>query len=314
MMMTNATKTLAAIFSVLVLLTLINLAFSGRSKSAAFDTNIVAFDSTKVDRILIQQHDKNPVELVKRGEEWKVVHDSTNNEYPASESAVQQAISEALGLQVKSLVTRSPEKFSRFQVDSTGTLVEFFRGSNLLDGLMVGKFNFVSRSEFNTYVKGDDTDEVFAVEGFVGSSFNKDLDAWREKQVWDYAPKEITQVSFTYPADSSYSITRVGDDAWVSAEDTLKTSSVNSLLSNLGRVNASGFSYDYEPGDLGTARFQVRFTLDNGSQKAIRIFDKPDDGARLLVEASEYPYVFEMTRSSVESNILRPRSKLLRDS
>lgn len=306
--MTKATQTLAIIFAALLLISAGNYFFSGKSQSKAFSSKIVEFDSTSVNKLIIYRPDKDAIEVSKQDGTWKVK--SGENMYDADPTAVTQAMNSALDLKIKSLATRKQEKFTRFQVDdSSGTKVNFQNGDKVLSSLIVGKFNFVSQTEFNTYVRATDSDEVFAVEGFVGSSYNKDIDAWRNKKVWSFKDSEVSEVAVTMPADSSFTLTRVGANDWMSGVDTLKGGVSAQILRNVARLNAVGFIENKDVTSFGEAPYSVKVTLDNGSTKSVRLYPNPDDKSKFIATAADFPYVFTLNKSTWKSSVFKDRTK-----
>lgn len=308
--MTNATKTLSAIFVIVLLLNLGNLAFSGGSISAALASKVIEFDKSAVNQIIVKQPDKPQIVLEKTGDRWEVLGEN-DHRFEADSQAVKQALEQGQNLKIKSLATRNEDKFSRFQVDSTGTRVEFFKDAKKLAGLIVGKFNFVSQREFNTYLRSTDKNEVFAVEGFVSAAFNKDMDGWRNKRVWDFERDAIQQIDFIYPADSSFTITRIESGAWMSESDTLKKTAVNSTLTNLSTLRAQGFDVEKDLNTFGQATFTITVHLDSGQKRNLMIRGQDEDGAHFLAKADDFEYVFTLGRENTQRNVLISRSALV---
>ena len=306
--MTKATQTLAIIFAALLLISAGNYLFSGKSQSKAFSSKIVEFDSASVDKLVIYRPDKDAIEVSNQNGTWKVK--AGDAMYDADPTAVKQALNTALDLKIKSLATRNQEKFTRFQVDdSSGTKVNFQKGDKVLSSLIVGKFNFVSQTEFNTYVRSADSDEVFAVEGFVGSSYNKDMDSWRNKSVWNFKDSEVSEIAVTMPADSSFTITRVGANEWMSGMDTLKSNISSQILRNVARLNAAGFVENRDVTSFGEAPYSVKVSLDNGTTTSVRLYPNPDDKSNLLATATDFPYVFTLNKSTWKNSVFKDRTK-----
>jgi hypothetical protein len=309
--MNNATRTLLLIFLVLSGLTALHMAFGGRRTSEAFSTSVVSIDSAKITRVVVERPGKPSLELKRTGDTWSV-SENNGNSYPADRTAISNAIGEIQNMKVKALVTRDTAKFSRFQVDSTGTTVRFFARDKQKDAIVLGKFNFVNRSEFNTYVRNASKNEVFAAEGFLSSTFGRELDNWRDKHVWKLDEKQIRQVELQFPGDSSWAAFRADGNKWLSVNDTLDSYKIDNLVRQVAAVLVSQFDENVTPENAGEQPFTVKVTLDNGTSRTLKLGQHPEDGAYYRGTALDYPYVFRLSRSSWETGVLRSRKHFLK--
>jgi hypothetical protein len=310
--MNNATKTLLIIFTALTAVTALHFAFGGKGSSAAFSSAVVSFDSTKVTRVVITPSGKPATELEKDGAVWKVAG-TNGNAYPADKATVMGALGELLGMKVKAIATRDTAKFSRFQVDTTGTLVELYTGDKRTDAVILGKFNFVNRQEFNTYVRNASKNEVFAVEGFLGSTFGRETDNWRDKNVWKLDEKAVRQVELSFPGDSSWAAFRADGDKWLSGTDSLDTYKTESLVRQAAAITVGQFDETVSPEQAAAGlSITVKVTLDNGTTRELKLGQHPDDGAYYRGVADGYPYVFKLSRSSWDTSVLKGRKAFLK--
>lgn len=307
--MTQATKTLGAIFAVLLVLTVIARWNSGPSASKALRTNIVSLDTAKVDRLEIQNRNVDPIVLEKQSGVWKVKA-SDNKFYEVEKGAVRDALTQLIGMKAKSVATRDAEKYARFQVDETGTTVKAFQGNKELGGAIIGKFNFVSQTEFNTYVKPLTDETVYTVEGFIASSFNREADAWRNKEVWSLSRAGMAEIAFNYP-DSAFTMTRVGSETWVSGMDTLRISEVTGIIGRLAALRADGFIPELNTQDLKDPLYSIQVKLDNGVERRLFLHKMEEHSGNFVARANEYPYVFKLGESSFKSSVLKSRKTLL---
>jgi len=316
--MTNATKTLAALFVGLTVLTGLTAWMEGPAASDAFQRSLVTVDTAAVQALAVRTPEAAlSVRLARTADAgWAVQRGADGPTYPADAEAVQRAL-DALGtLRARAVVTRQPEKHARFQVDSTGTIVTALddEGSALAE-LTIGRTSFTQRRQPNTYVRPSDAPAVYEVDGLLGTRFNKDVEAWREKRVWTLDRSRIAQVAFKYPADSAFSIERVttvGGSTWASRGDTLQTAAVGPLLDELARLDATGFVEDQTPDAFGDPLYTLRLGMENGAQRVLRLRPAEDDDNAYWTVASDYPYVFTVRASTWDQRVLNGRSALLR--
>lgn len=312
--MTNATKTLLIIFLSLLTITGLVKWVGNPSSSQAFRTQLVEVDTSRVNKLVVEMPtQEQTITLQKSGEGWRVTGSSTDENFPADAGSVERAIEQLNGINVKALATRNPEKYTRFKVDSTGTKVTLYEDDTPLASVVLGAPQIVSRREFNSYVRPLDDDAVYTVEGFLGSTFGRDVEGWRDKVVWDLEENKISRVDFLFPADSSYSIERAGENDWVSAGDTLQSGPVSRITSRLGTLRANGFVDSLSTDQFGSELYAIQVRLDNGVQKTLRIKPAGDDANEYQAVATDYPYLFTLNRSSFENSVLKSRNELLKE-
>lgn len=310
--MTNATRTLFIIFVSLIVLTAWVKWSAGPAASEAFRTTIADVDAEQVNSIRIEKPAAEQTLLLEEDPSgWTVTGGTSNDRFTADSSLIKRAIEDLTHLNVRAVATRDPQKFTRYKADSTGIKVSLFNGERLLTSIIVGAPQFVSQREFNNYVRPADEEVVYAVEGFLESTFNRDLSDWREKDVWDISRDNITRVDFLFPADSSYSIERAGEEHWISEGDTLNQTRVNSVLRQLSSLRADGFVDSLSTSAFGTELYAVQFQLDDGPGRTVRLKPDDQDDTRFIAVATDFPYVFTLNRSSWENSMLRAREELL---
>ncbi|MGM0587850.1 MAG: DUF4340 domain-containing protein [Bacteroidota bacterium] len=310
--MTNATKTLSIIFVVLAAVTGLYSWMGKSGSSEGLRAELVTVEPENVNRILIENEGRGyPITLQKEDEQWMVQSREGTTSYPANQQAVESALDELTALNIKALVTRDAQKHARYQVDSTGTDVKLFNGDSQLAHVILGKPQIISRSQFNTYMRLSDENDVYSVEGFLSASFNKDIPNWRDKQIWDLNAQDVQRVDFLFPADSSYSVERAGSDSWISGGDTLNTRSVDNMVSRLTDLRANGFIDDSTPEKFGQEIYAIQVQLSNGMQRTVRVQPDPENDNQYRAVANQYPYVFTVSKSSWDNTVLVGRQSLL---
>lgn len=309
--MTNATKSLAIIFVALAVITAAVEMSSGPAASQAFTSKLISVDTSQVNKIVINKPGSPSITLSKSKNTW-MVSTEKGKQYPASRNAVKRALLQLNGLKVSSVATRDPQKYTRYKVDSTGTKVTLFNDDNQLGSLIIGAPQIESRREFNNYVRRPSDKTVYAVQGFLGPSFSKKLNDWRNKTVWDVDRSDISQVHFLYPADSSFSIKRANANKWVSEGDTLSNTSLSPILRNLSTMRVDGFANALSVDDFGTEQYAIQLQLKSGEQHRLRIKSMPSDSTHYLGVAKGFPYVFKLNKSSWDRSVLKSRGDLLK--
>lgn len=310
--MTNATKTLATIFVIFAVITAAVKWSSGPEASQAFRSTLVSVDTSQVSKIVIQNPTAPNLTLTKQHNQW-TVKGGNGPQYPADSDRIKRAIRQLNGLEVTAVATRDPQNYTRYRVDSTGINVSLYQGSDLLTSVFVGAPQSGGQRSLNNYVRLAEEKAVYAVDGFLRSTFNRGLNDWRNKQVWDIPQSDVTNVDFLYTADSSFTMTKTSNDQWISSGDTLSSYPVSRILNRLASLNASGFADSLDKANFGTEKYALQLETSGGQSHRLRLKESAADSTVYLGVTPDFPYVFTVQKDSWNSTVLKPRSELLKN-
>ena len=228
---------LGLVFAVLLLVVVILLFFDSGKNERTFSEVLVDIDTTAVTKILIFSKANNylPIKIFKQNNGWLV---ELRNGKTASvpDQKISQALSELGSIIPKRLAARNKEKWGEFSVDSTGARVQIFEGENLSLDIVIGRFNYQQQLRtVSTYVRLHQDVDVYEVDGFLTITFNKDADAFRDGTVIKDDSNSWTQLQFDYPADSSFTLSKINNKWYVNniETDSAKTVKYLGSLSNL---------------------------------------------------------------------------------
>jgi hypothetical protein len=233
-------KTLGIIFGGLILIALAIYIFQGGKNERTFREVLVDIDTSAVTEILIypKSHKPNEVKLFKENNEWRVSLPS-NGSAKITNQRMSSLFSQLLAIQPKRLAARDESKWNELQVDSTGSRVKVFEGSDLTLDLVVGRFSFQQPRTMNTFVRLYNDKDVYEVDGFLDMTFNQGANTFRDGTIINSDYNNWKQVQFVYPADSSFQIVNIGR-AWLlngKSTDSLKTANYLNRLRNLSNTS-----------------------------------------------------------------------------
>jgi hypothetical protein len=233
-------KTLGIIFGGLILIALAIYIFQGGKNERTFREVLVDIDTSAVTEILIYPKSQKPneVKLFKENNEWRVSLPS-NGSAKVTNQRMSSLFSQLLAIQPKRLAARDESKWNELQVDSTGSRVKVFEGSDLTLDLVVGRFSFQQPRTMNTFVRLYNDKDVYEVDGFLDMTFNQGANAFRDGTIINSDYNNWKQVQFVYPADSSFQIVNIGR-AWLlngKSTDSLKTANYLNRLRNLSNTS-----------------------------------------------------------------------------
>jgi hypothetical protein len=233
-------KTLGIIFGGLILIAAAIYIFQGGESERTFREVLVDIDTTAVTEILIypKSHKPNEVKLYKENNEWRVTLPSGSSA-KVTDQRMTSLFSQLLAIQPKRLAARDESKWNELQVDSTGSRVKVFEGSDLTLDLVVGRFSFQQPRTMNTFVRLYNDKDVYEVDGFLDMTFNQGANIFRDGTVINSDYNKWKQIQFVYQADSSFQLVNTGS-AWLlngKPADSLKTVNYLNRLRNLSNTS-----------------------------------------------------------------------------
>jgi len=233
-------KTLALVFILLLVIFVVFFLFDGGSERT-FRSALVDIDSSAVTEILIHPASKsnNDVRIFKEGENWKVTL-ASGKTANADDRKINEIFFQLMSIKPERLAARGQDKWNEFQVDSTGTRVEVKEGSETTLDIILGRFAFQQPRTMNTYVRLANDTDVYEVPGFLSMTFNQGADSFRDATIIKDDYNNWQQLTFTYPADSSFQLINKGSQWMVNASpaDSVKTAN---YLRRIANFNGSGF-------------------------------------------------------------------------
>jgi hypothetical protein len=228
---------LGLVFVVLLLVVVILFFFDSGKNERTFREVLVDIDTSAVTQILIFSKANNyqPIKVFKQDDKW-LVELKNGKTASVTEQKISQTLSELSSIIPKRLAARNKEKWGEFQVDSTGTRVQIFEGDEPSLDIVIGRFNYQQQLQsVSSYVRLHNDVDVYEVDGFLAFTFNKDANAFRDGTMIKDDSNSWTQLQFDYPADSSFTLSKVIDKWYVNniETDSAKTAEYLRKLSNL---------------------------------------------------------------------------------
>lgn len=245
-------KILAIALLVLVAAWVLTRLFRTPTLDSNLRKELVSLDTAAVTeiRILPSNARESVIKLTRAGNKWTVEKDQKKFDADASSA---RNVLELMGkLQADRMVSRKKEKWESFNVGEKSTNVSFFKGTDQLANVHIGKsgFNQSTGGMYGggpyTYIRLSDEDEVYVVNSFLESTLNRPFSDWRDRSFLRIPKDLITKVAFTYPADSSFVIEKK-DSVWVSAGRSLDKAKVEMFLGQLSSKNLNAFAEGFAP-------------------------------------------------------------------
>lgn len=257
--------------------------FRASTRESNLRHELVNLDTAAVTEIKIYPNaEKNhEVKLIREGKNWSVQMDSRSA--AVEQGAAHAAMNYFIHLKPLQMISKKKTKWKEFNVGDTSTQVKFMKGSEVLADVRIGRigFNQQAGQQFNaggvfTYVRLSDEQEVYSVEGFLESSFNKSFNDWRDKAFLRVKKDMITRVEFQYPADSGFVVEKK-DKTWWVGEKVADSVKVKNFLSQLEYKNATTFADDFSP--AGSANLSIQINNASGTLATVEAWKRAEDWA-----------------------------------
>jgi hypothetical protein len=245
-------KWLAIVFVVLlalvVLVTLIDTK-STINQNRTFNSQLTDFDTVSVSSISIYPKSKNEqIQLIKVDKDWKIA--IGNKKYTADENAVKNMLYSLITLKATRVAAKDKKAWGEFEVtDSAATHVQLMTNKKIVADIYIGKFTYKQpenanpymqqRGTMTSYVRVAGKNEVYAVEGILGMSFNREANSFRNQTLIMAAKENLTKLNFSMPG-GSYNLIKQ-NNKWMVNGLLADSASVDSYLSSISRLNNSNF-------------------------------------------------------------------------
>lgn len=247
-------KSLLLILVLLLAVFLIARYFSTRNGENTFKTAIIPhIDTNRMNGMAIFQKPTKtgkplPFIFTLKDKKWYVSQGQVTG--PAQERAAQYMISQLEHISPDRLASNSEADWKDYNVtDSLGTRVVFLYDKDTALDVIVGRFSYIpQQKQAISYIRISGQKEVYAVDGFLSMNITEDFNAWRDKKIMpgdNYA--SWTKLTFTYPADSGFVITKDSNGLWAfSNGKTPDSLAAVNIINDISNQNYGSFIDNFD--------------------------------------------------------------------
>nr|NQU91239.1 DUF4340 domain-containing protein [Bacteroidota bacterium] len=293
-------KTLIIILIVLVAIYYIADMIGDKERS--FRSEVVSVDTANVTAINISiLKDNAEIKLVKTndGSGWEVV--AEGNKYNADNNVVKTILGQLTDLKPERVAATVEKKWAEYEVsDSTSVRVVLLDGKKELVDIYIGKFSYTQppqsaaqnqyqqqRGKMTSFVRVANEDEVYAVEGFLKMSYQKDVNSYRNKQLINVNKDDLSRLVFNYPDNANFTLSKSEEGKWLidgALADSAKTAG---YINKIFRLNSSNFVDPSTP-KMSDATHKLRLEGNNFTPIEIKAFPS-DTTVQFVVTSSINP-------------------------
>jgi len=233
-------KTLAIVLVVLIALFLLSKIFNKKT-DRSFVTEIIQIDTSAVNKVVFHPKaaEGQGYELNKTNGTWQVSNGSITA--TATQASINSLLSNVNNITANRIVAKSEDKWLDYEVNAEkGQRIEFKNGSNTLEDLVIGRFNFNQQTRSATsYIRRNNDSNVYAIDGFMSMSLNQDMNSFRNKELARLSKDEIIGLELT---EAGVTKSAEKENLWVRNDrSVIDSTKVAQYLQSLSSINGSAF-------------------------------------------------------------------------
>jgi hypothetical protein len=301
--------TLLIILVVLVALAALNKFYFSKRSDSTFNDTFVQIDSAKVTQFLVYPlaNGHKEIKITKQPKGWSLQIAQTKT--TASEPIVHNLLEVFSNLKSIALAANDKTGWKQYQVDdSTGSRIKILTSDNKTYDMIVGKFGFNPAARNGvSYIRRSGEDAVYAVNGFLSFAVNKSFNDWRDRTIVSGNKDNWTKLSFSYPGDSSFVLSKQ-NNTWTVNNAPADSVKVTQYLNNLTSVQSNNFADAYTPASAPL----YTLTIEGSSQSApVSVTVYPADSTqKFMIHSSLNPdaWFSDGNTRTVERIFVSPRS------
>ena len=282
-------KSLGILFGILLAIVVAFMIYDANHGERSFRKNLVSIDTSKVTQISLypKSVNHNEVKIFKSGNKWKVeLNKGQTADIP--ENKIRSLFSELLSIKPLGVAASGKENWKNYQVDTAGTRVKVYQGSDKVLNLIVGKFAFERPRTMLSYVRVNGDDNVYTTNGFLSYMFNHNANYYRNNYLVNSEYSNWTKLDFYYPSDSSFTLSKV-KDKWQIRGKSTDSSETASYLRTLSQKTNSNFIDN--PDESLLSRSEFTLTIERKSAAPI-IISAFENGSRIILNSSQNPSTY----------------------
>jgi len=157
--------------------------------------------------------------------------------------AVEKLLDAVTEMKIETIASKNPKNFDSVEVtEKNGIEISILDSSkNSMASLVIGKSG---PDLFSTYVRNLASNKVILTTGMLKNDFGRDLNEWRDKKVYDFKNKDITEYIVT---DNMTLHLKKENNLWQAVKPEnleLDQKKVKELTGSFADLDAASFSYD----------------------------------------------------------------------
>jgi hypothetical protein len=305
---------LFALLAVLLIAVVFILRIDARKQQGSFLRELVNVDRQKTTSIVVipKGMAENAITLERKEDRWMV--GSQGKTFQANRQIIDELFRVISPMVPEQLVSRNQENWAEYETnEESGTRVKLYEGSKLADDFIVGRFSIQQQMmqgqqqpKISTFVRLTGQDDVYAVDGFLGSVFPQSITQYRDQAVVNARAEDIEKISVQGDGNYNYELLREGAD-WVINGMPADSATMDLYIDVLGWISSNAFVEEEAEG--WTTIPSHKMVISRKTAQPIEITAYPADTIhRYFIITSQNPgAVFSGSRNDLFETIFHPQ-------
>ena len=280
-------KSLLIIFAILAIVVVIVLVYDQHKGERSFKNELFKVDSSAVTSVTIYSKGsgKDFVKLAKSGKEWEVLNQGKR--YPADSGSIKNMLQSLAHITAERVAGTEKSDWKTFEItDSLSTRVVVEEGKIVSADFRVGKISFSQdrsmqgyggqrNMQVKSHIRVPDDERIYVVDGFLSMLFTATPDHYRNRTLLKLDKSRLTKLTFTYPGDSSFVLSRNGSK-WVVDGLPADSAATEKYLNSI--VNAMG--NEFADQDIMIPDFRYTLKIEGNNMSQVEISGAVVEGAK----------------------------------
>jgi hypothetical protein len=210
-------------------------------KESTIDASNLQIDTTQVVQISFNPEMINRAELILKKESgtWHVIQGEKS--FPADIGSMERLLTDLSRLKINRMVGKDATSWSKFELEAQQvTKVSISSEKGLLISFYIGGFDFDQQTQQPlTYIRIEGDDRSYLVNGYLLAHFNRDITSYRNRLLMELVPEQVTNLAFSYPADSSFTLSN-NNGLWFVNHEPADSKASMDFVSSISYMQSPG--------------------------------------------------------------------------
>ena len=240
------------------------------------------------------------ISLEKNEEGWLI---SNTDGFAADPKLVATALDTVKNFTRENIASKNPEKQGLFEVTKGKGLEVKISGAdeNVLAQFYIGK---TGPDFFSTYLRKEGSEEVLLTDGYVKSTFDKSIENWRDKTIFNFPAETISQLTLKTTEDEIALKKEDNGDWQMTKPETCKVKKemVVNIGTTLASLKAMGFAEDdnLKKYQLDTPQIKITAILGDKEEKRLLIGKQQEERSQYYVKNQAKKTIFLVGKYQID--------------
>ncbi len=278
-------RLLLVVFGVLLVAVGVNQLVKSRKGDRTFRKDIIEMQANDIKKISIfpKNSGNRNVDIYLDDTIWMLKFDGKL--FAADQDMIKGIVDELANMTPERVVANTKDLWKDYDItDSVGVKVMIYGSKNEKAELTLGRFSYNQDTRKpTTCIRVDNDQHVYAVEGYLAMTLNREINSLRNKSLFRGNQNDITEITFNYPADSSFTLTRQ-DMKWQMNGVPVDSLRMAGYLSTVSYLVGTEFRDDFIPASAPAETYKIVLSGKNMKPVELRAYQ---DSKGSIVNSSE---------------------------